>query len=69
MQRLSRQSVEKHFDAYADIPWDDPAYAIDPDDPRFELGPDDPLGGTAWYRGQPAGRAVAHRPVPVRRRP
>ena len=24
VQRLSRQSVDKHYDAYADIPWDDP---------------------------------------------
>ena len=55
VQRLSRQSVDKHYDAYADIPWDDPAYAIDPDDPRFELGADDPLGATAWYRGQDPG--------------
>ncbi|MGZ4709613.1 MAG: AurF N-oxygenase family protein [Acidimicrobiales bacterium] len=55
VQRLSRQSVDKHYDAYADIPWDDPAYAIDPDDPRFELGTDDPLGRTEWYRAQPQG--------------
>jgi hypothetical protein len=51
--RLSRQSVDKHYDAYADIPWDDPAYAIDPDDPRWELSDDDALGATAWYRSQP----------------
>jgi hypothetical protein len=50
--RLSRQSVEKHYDAYADIPWDDPAYAIDPDDPRWELPLEDSLGGTQWYRDQ-----------------
>jgi len=55
LARLSRQSVTKHYDAYADIPWDDPAYAVDPDDPRFELGADDPLGATAWYRSQPQG--------------
>jgi hypothetical protein len=54
VQRLSRQSVVKHFDAYADIPWDDPGYAIDPADPRWELSSDSPLGGTAWYREQPA---------------
>src|SRR6476661_1933279 len=53
--RLSHQSVVKHFDAYADVPWDDPDYRIDPDDPRWELGADDSLGGTAWYRAQPAG--------------
>ncbi|MFQ5514068.1 MAG: diiron oxygenase [Myxococcota bacterium] len=50
LERLSHQSVVRHFDAYADIPWDDPSYAIDPTDARFELPPDDPLGGTAWYR-------------------
>jgi hypothetical protein len=55
VQRLSHQSVVKHFDAYADIPWDDPAYRIDPDDPRWELSLDDVLGRTAWYRAQPAG--------------
>jgi hypothetical protein len=50
LARLSRQSVEKHFDAYADITWDDPGFAIDPDDPRFELAADAPLGATEWYR-------------------
>ena len=38
--RLSRLSVTKHYDAYADVPWDDPAYKIDPDDPRWEAGDD-----------------------------
>ena len=51
--RLSRQSVVKHFDAYADVDWDAPEFAIDPDDPRWQLGPDDVLGATAWYRAQP----------------
>ena len=53
LARLSHQSVVKHFDAYADVPWDDPAFAIDPADPRWELSDDDPLGATAWYRAQP----------------
>jgi hypothetical protein len=53
--RLSQQSVVKHFDAYADVAWDDPEMAIDPDDPRWELSPDSPLGATDWYRSQPAG--------------
>jgi len=53
--RLSHQSVVKHFDAYADVPWDDPEFRIDPEDPRWELSPDDVLGGTAWYRSQPQG--------------
>ncbi|HLK13068.1 MAG TPA: diiron oxygenase [Candidatus Binatia bacterium] len=58
VRRLSRQSVAKHFDAYADVPWDAPDHRLDPDDPRFELAPDHPLGGTDWYRSQqPAARA------------
>src|SRR5436305_1318554 len=51
--RLSQQSVVKHFDAYADVPWDDPEYRIDPADPRWELSDDDPLGATDWYKAQP----------------
>jgi len=51
--RLSRQSVEKHFEAYVDVPWDDPAYGIDPADPRWELAADSPLGATDWYRSLP----------------
>ena len=48
--RLSRLSVDKHFDAYADVDWDDPALAIDPDDPRWELWGLDQLSKTEWYR-------------------
>ncbi len=50
--RLNHQSVVKHFDAYADIPWEDPEFRIDSDDTRWELAPDDPLGSTFWYRSQ-----------------
>src|SRR5262249_2509505 len=53
--RLSHQSVVKHFDAYADVPWDSPEFRIDPDDPRWELPPGDELGGAAWYRSQVPG--------------
>jgi P-aminobenzoate N-oxygenase AurF len=53
VRRLSRQSVTKHFDAYADVDWDAPDMALDPDDPRFELPAVDPLGATDWYRSQP----------------
>jgi hypothetical protein len=53
VERLSRQSVAKHYDAYLDVPWDDPAYAIDLADPRFELSANEPLGATAWYRALP----------------
>lgn len=50
VHRLNRASVHKHFDAYVDVPWDDPDSAIDPEDPRWELDEQDPLGSTAWYR-------------------
>lgn len=53
VRRFSHQSVVKHFDAYADVDWDNPAYRIDHDDPRWELDPDDVLGATEWYRSQP----------------
>jgi hypothetical protein len=53
IERLSRQSVAKHYDAYLDVPWDDPDYAIDPADPRWELHASDPLGATAWYQSLP----------------
>ena len=55
VRRLSHQSVVKHFDAYADVDWDHPDYAIDPTDPRWELPPDSPLATTDWYRSLPAG--------------
>jgi hypothetical protein len=55
IRRLSHQSVVKHFDAYADIEWDNPEFRIDHDDPRWELEPDDVLGATEWYRSQPTG--------------
>jgi hypothetical protein len=54
VERLSHQSVVKHFDAYADVPWDDPEYQIDPADPRWELDTDSGLGATEWYRSLPA---------------
>jgi hypothetical protein len=53
IDRLSRQSVEKHFDAYADIDWDAPEMQIDPTDPRWCLGDRDPIGRSAWYRRLP----------------
>ena len=55
VRRLSRQSVTKHFDAYADVDWDAPEMQIDPEDPRWELNDTDPLGKTAWYQSQPQG--------------
>jgi hypothetical protein len=53
LARLSRLSVAKHFDAYADVDWDAPEHAIDQTDRRWELPPDRPLGASAWYRALP----------------
>ncbi len=54
LARLNHQSVTKHFDAYADVAWDDESFRIDPGDPVWELGADDPLAQTSWYRSLPA---------------
>ena len=54
LMRLSRQSVNKRYECYRDIAWDDPEYAVAADDPRWELGPEDPLGATSWYQERPA---------------
>ena len=53
VERLNRQSTDKHFDAYADVAWDAPEMRIDPHDPRWELTERDPLGRTDWYKSQP----------------
>ena len=53
IQRLSKASVDKHWEAYADITWDDPEFRVDPDDPRWILPPIDRLGATKWYQEQP----------------
>ncbi|MDT3396175.1 diiron oxygenase [Streptomyces sp. B1866] len=55
IDRLNKASVDKHWEAYADIPWDDPDLQVDPDDPRWVLPPFDRLGETEWYKAQPAG--------------
>jgi len=51
LHTLSVASVEQHFDAFKDIAWDDPDYAIHADDPRWILPDADPIGATDWYRG------------------
>ena len=53
VERLSKASVEKHWEPYIDIAWDDPTMAIDLSDPRWEVPRTDPLGSHPWYRAQP----------------
>ncbi|MEU6797110.1 diiron oxygenase [Nonomuraea wenchangensis] len=52
IDRLSKASVDKHWEPYRDIPWDDPEYRVDPADPRWELPGVDKLGGHPWYRAR-----------------
>ncbi|MET7284865.1 diiron oxygenase [Streptomyces sp. NPDC005573] len=52
LRTLSEGSVHVHFDAFTDIDWDHPDFAVDPRDPRWILPAADPLGGHAWYREQ-----------------
>jgi hypothetical protein len=62
--RLSRQSVSKHFDAYVDVDWENPDFAVDAEDPRWQLWESDGLGNTEWYRSQPVevqSRVALHR--------
>lgn len=53
LQTLSEASVEQHFDAFVDIDWDNPDYAIDPTDERWILPEVDVLGRHEWYRSLP----------------
>lgn len=53
VERLSRASVSKHFDAYEDVAWESAEHRIDPRDPRWERDQDDLLGATQWYQSQP----------------
>lgn len=52
IQRLSKASVDKHWEPYRDIPWDDPDFLIDQTDPRWELPEVDKLGAHPWYRSR-----------------
>ncbi|WP_018157024.1 AurF N-oxygenase family protein [Demetria terragena] len=58
LQTLSEASVEQHFDAFKDIDWDHPDYAIVPDDDRWILSAVDALGGTQWYQSLPRERQI-----------
>ena len=49
LHRLSRQSVEKHFNPFVDIDWDDPDLAIVPTDPRWIPAASTTFGGQAWF--------------------
>ncbi|MEO3868979.1 diiron oxygenase [Nonomuraea sp. B12E4] len=53
IERLSKASVDKHWEPYRDIPWDEPEFLVRRADPRWELPEADRLGGHPWYRSRP----------------
>ena len=53
LRTLSEASVTQHFDAFLDIDWDHPDFAIDPTDERWVLPAADVLGRHPWYRSLP----------------
>ena len=53
LRTLSEASTEQHFDAFVDIDWDHPDYALDPHDERWILPTVDVLGRHPWYRALP----------------
>lgn len=58
LQGLSVASVEKHFDAFKDINWDDEEFAINQNDPRWILPEVDPLGSSDWYQNLPQNEQI-----------
>jgi hypothetical protein len=49
VDRLNRQSVDKHHDAYLDVDWDHPDNAVRPDDPRWIKAAEGLVGETDWW--------------------
>ncbi|MGW0808079.1 AurF N-oxygenase family protein [Nonomuraea sp. NPDC002799] len=52
IERLSKASVDKHWEPYRDIPWEDPEFLVEQTDPRWELPGFDKLGSHPWYRSR-----------------
>ena len=60
LQSLSQASVDRHFDAFVDIPWDEEDFQVRADDPRWVLPANvDPLGAHPWYQAQSLERQIA----------
>lgn len=50
VERLNALSERGPHDAYADVPWDQSGFTVDPADTRLALFSFDPLARTSWYR-------------------
>ena len=56
---LSVASVEHHFDAFVDVPWEHEDFQIDRTDTRWILPANaDPLGSHPWYQAQSVERQI-----------
>ncbi|MCL2544158.1 MAG: diiron oxygenase [Nocardioidaceae bacterium] len=58
LRTLSEGSVHTNFEAFVDIAWDDPAYAVVPDDERWILPKEFPIGRHSWYQSLPRERQI-----------
>jgi len=58
LRTLSEASVHQHFDAFLDIKWDDPEFAVIPDDDRWILTDADEIGAHPWYKSLPRERQI-----------
>lgn len=58
LRELSEASVRLSFNAFKDIPWDDPAYTWRADDPQFVLTDADVIGAHPWYKALPRERQI-----------
>jgi hypothetical protein len=56
---MSEASVTQRFEAFRDIAWDDPAFAVDPDDERWILPETDVIAHHPWYTALPRERQIA----------
>lgn len=58
LRTLSQASVDQHFDAFKDIAWDSPEFALYDGDERFILGDADEIGAHPWYQALPRERQI-----------
>ena len=60
LRALSEASVNRHFEPYVDIAWDDPEFAVTEGDRRWILSESsDPLGRHPWYLALPEDKKIA----------
>ncbi|MEX0427678.1 diiron oxygenase [Nocardioides sp. DS6] len=58
LRTLSQASVDQHFDAFKDIDWESPEFAVVPNDERWILSDADEIGAHPWYKALPKERQI-----------